>query len=39
MVLVTIGPVAFEEMLETVILWEPCFKGQTMTFTSSTHKS
>ena len=37
--LVTIGPDAFEEMFETVILWESWVKGQTMTLTSSTHKS
>ena len=35
--LVTIGPVAFEEMFEIVILMR--IKGQTMTLTSSTHKS
>ena len=33
---VTIG---FEEMFEIVIIWESLVKGQTMTFTSSTHKS
>ena len=37
--LVTIGLVAFEEMFEIVILWESWVKGQTMTLTSSTHKS
>ena len=37
--LVTIDPVAFEEMFEIVILWESWVKGQTMTLTSSTHKS
>ena len=37
--LVTIGPVAFEEMFELVIIWESWIKGQTITFTSSTHKS
>ena len=37
--LVTIGPVAFEEMFKIVILWESWVKGQTMTLTSSTHKS
>ena len=36
---VTIGPVAFEEIFEIVILWESWVKGQTMTLTSSTHKS
>ena len=37
--LVTIGPVVFDEMVEIVILWESQVKGQTMTITSSTHKS
>ena len=37
--LVTIGPVAFEEMFETVILWESWDKGQTIPLTPSTHKS
>ena len=37
--LVTIGPVAFEEMFEIVILWESWIKGQTMALTASTHKS
>ena len=34
----TTDQVAFEEIFEIVILWEPWFKGQTMTLTSSTHK-
>ena len=37
--LVTIGPVAFEEMFLIVILWESWFKGKTMTLTSYTYKS
>ena len=32
--LVTIGPVAFGEMFEIVILWESWVKDQTMTLTS-----
>ena len=39
MKLVTIGPVAFEDMFESVIIWESWVKGQTMRLTSSTHKS
>ena len=36
---VTIGPVAFEEMFETVKLWAFWVQGQTMTLSSSTDKS
>ena len=36
--MVTIGPVIFVEMFETVILWESCVKGQTRTLSSSTHE-
>ena len=32
-------PSGFEEMFETVIIREFWVKGQTMTLTSSTHKS
>ena len=34
-----IGPVASEEMFDIVILGESWLKDQTMTLTSSTHKS
>ena len=35
---VKIGPVAFEEMFETVTVRESLVKGQTMTLTSCSHK-
>ena len=37
--LVTIGPVASEEMFEIAILWESWVKSQRMTLTSCSHSS
>ena len=34
----TTGPVAFDEMFESVIQGESWFKGQTMTLSSCSHK-